>query len=176
MDTEFHGKNRSRDTEKDCCSSKSICHGISRINTEGHGRKNWRKNRIKHLPRINTEFHGRKNKIKHLPRKDTEFHGRKNKSKHLPRINTEGRTSMELRIREVDDCAGTPFGKLRGRNFYGQWACRTGRGWLEIGAGIKGIFTAKTLSSQRKNSNGQWVCFKAHALRCMGLLFTMRVI
>ncbi len=44
------------------------------------------------------------------------------------------------------------------------------------GGGIKGIFTAKTLSSQRKNSNIQWVCFKAHALRCMGLLFTMRVI
>ena len=34
------------------------------------------KNKIKHLPRMDTEFHGRKNtrknKIKHLPRKDTE--------------------------------------------------------------------------------------------------------
>ena len=31
----------------------------------------------KHLPRINTEFHGRKTKQKHLPRTNTEFHGRK---------------------------------------------------------------------------------------------------
>jgi hypothetical protein len=31
----------------------------------------------KHLPRINTEFHGRKNKQKHLPRINTEFHGNK---------------------------------------------------------------------------------------------------
>jgi hypothetical protein len=40
---------------------------------------------------IATEFHGNKNKKKHLPRKDTEKHGRKNK--HLPRNFTEGRIS-----------------------------------------------------------------------------------
>ena len=36
-----------------------------------------------------------KNKKNHLPRKDTEFHGRKN--------------SMELCIREVDDCGVGTF-------------------------------------------------------------------
>jgi hypothetical protein len=36
-----------------------------------------RSKKKKHLPRINTEFHGRKTKQKHLPRTNTEFHGRK---------------------------------------------------------------------------------------------------
>ena len=38
---------------------------------------------------------------KHLPRNDTEFHGRKTKQKHLPRINTE-KTQAETRKTEAE--------------------------------------------------------------------------
>jgi len=48
--------------------SGSICHGLTRKNTEKHGKtrkrqkqRHGRENKKKHLPRINTEFHGRKN-------------------------------------------------------------------------------------------------------------------
>ena len=62
-----------------------------------HGRKT----KQKHLPRINTELHGRKQKISHgLTRKNTE--GRKDRSGRichgLTRKNTEGRKDRSGRI------------------------------------------------------------------------------
>ena len=59
-----------------------------------HGRKNKRKQKI---------CHGNKNKQrqrqKHLPRINTEKHGRKAKQKNLPRINTERSHCIQSRKR-----------------------------------------------------------------------------
>ena len=75
--TEFHGKDRSRDTE--IRASRSICHEKNTAFRAGCVSDGWAR------------------KHKHLPRNFTEKHGNKNKQK---KTNTEWRTINQSRMRE----------------------------------------------------------------------------